>query len=95
VDLNPLMNRIGSARAVLLGEATHGTSDFYRMRERISRELIIKKGFRFISIKADWPDVPYPCVLRGAVFDEQLRFSELDDAGGAATGPRASHGQRD
>jgi len=50
------MNRIGSARIVLLGEATHGTSEFYRMRERISRELIIKKGFRFISIEADWPD---------------------------------------
>ena len=56
MDLNPLMNRIGSARIVLLGEATHGTSEFYRMRERISRELIIKKGFRFISIEADWPD---------------------------------------
>jgi erythromycin esterase-like protein len=56
VDLNPLMNRIGSARIVLLGEAPHGTSEFYRMRERISRELIIKKGFCFISIEADWPD---------------------------------------
>ena len=55
-DLNPLMQRIGSARIVLLGEATHGTSEFYRMRERITRELIIKKGFRLIAIEADWPD---------------------------------------
>ena len=55
-DLNPLMARIGSARVVLLGEATHGTSEFYRMRERITRELIVKKGFRFIAIEADWPD---------------------------------------
>lgn len=55
-DLNPLMDRIGSARIVLLGEATHGTSEFYRMRERITRDLIIKKGFRFIAIEADWPD---------------------------------------
>ncbi len=55
-DLNPLMQRIGSARIVLLGEATHGTSEFYRMRERITRDLITKKGFRFIAIEADWPD---------------------------------------
>ena len=56
VDLSPLLERIGDARIVLLGEATHGTSEFYRMRERISRELIIKKGFRFIAIEGDWPD---------------------------------------
>jgi protein-L-isoaspartate(D-aspartate) O-methyltransferase len=55
-DLNPLMDRISSARIVLLGEATHGTSEFYRMRERITRDLIIKKGFRFVAIEADWPD---------------------------------------
>jgi protein-L-isoaspartate(D-aspartate) O-methyltransferase len=55
-DLNPLIERIGSARIVLLGEATHGTSEFYRMRERITRDLIIRKGFRFIAIEADWPD---------------------------------------
>ncbi len=55
-DLNPLMARIGSARIVLLGEATHGTSEFYRMRERITRELIIEKGFGFVAIEADWPD---------------------------------------
>ena len=40
-DFGPLLERVGSARIVLLGEATHGTSEFYRMRERISRELII------------------------------------------------------
>lgn len=55
-DLNPLMARIGSARVVLLGEATHGTSEFYRMRERITRELVLGKGFRFVAVEADWPD---------------------------------------
>ena len=55
-DLEPLLRRIGDARIVLLGEATHGTSEFYRMRERISRELIEKKGFSFIAIEGDWPD---------------------------------------
>jgi protein-L-isoaspartate(D-aspartate) O-methyltransferase len=55
-DLSPLLDRIGEARVVLLGEASHGTSEFYRMRERISRELILKKGFNFIAIEGDWPD---------------------------------------
>ena len=55
-DLAPLLERIGDARIVLLGEATHGTSEFYCMREQISRELIVKKGFRFIAIEGDWPD---------------------------------------
>ena len=56
VDLGPMLERIGDARVVLLGEATHGTSEFYRMRERITRELILKKGFRFVAIEGDWPD---------------------------------------
>lgn len=56
VDLDGLMQRIGDARIVLLGEATHGTSEFYRMRARISRELIERKGFSFVAIEGDWPD---------------------------------------
>jgi hypothetical protein len=48
-----LRDRIGDARVVLLGEASHGTSEFYRMRDRISRELIAKKGFRFVAIEGD------------------------------------------
>jgi protein-L-isoaspartate(D-aspartate) O-methyltransferase len=55
-DLEPLLRRIGDARIVLLGEATHGTSEFYRMRARISRELIERKHFSFIAIEGDWPD---------------------------------------
>ena len=56
-DLDPLLDRIGDARVVLLGEASHGTSEFYRMRERISQQLITRKGFRFVAIEGDWPDV--------------------------------------
>jgi protein-L-isoaspartate(D-aspartate) O-methyltransferase len=41
---------------VLIGEATHGTSEFYRMRARITRELIERKGFAFVAIEGDWPD---------------------------------------
>ena len=55
-DLDELLARIGDAKVVLLGEATHGTSEFYRMRERITRELITRKGFRFVAIEGDWPD---------------------------------------
>jgi protein-L-isoaspartate(D-aspartate) O-methyltransferase len=55
-ELEPLLRRIGDARIVFLGEATHGTSEFYRMRERISRELIERKGFSFVAIEGDWPD---------------------------------------
>ena len=56
IDLQPLLDRIGKARVVLLGEATHGSSEFYRMRDRITRELIAKKGFSFVAVEADWPD---------------------------------------
>ena len=52
VDLSPLLERIGDARVVLLGEATHGTSEFYRMRERITRELIVKRGSASLPSRA-------------------------------------------
>ncbi len=55
-SLDALLDRIGDARLVLLGEATHGTSEFYRMRARISRELIARHGFQFVAVEADWPD---------------------------------------
>jgi len=55
--LDPLLERIGDARVVLLGEASHGTSEFYRMRARISQELIKRKGFSCVAIEGDWPDV--------------------------------------
>jgi protein-L-isoaspartate(D-aspartate) O-methyltransferase len=54
--LEQLLARVGDARIVLIGEATHGTSEFYRMRARISRELIQKKDFRFVAVEGDWPD---------------------------------------
>ena len=56
VDLGPLLDRIGSSKIVLLGEASHGTSEFYQMRARITRELIEKRGFTIVAAEADWPD---------------------------------------
>ncbi len=55
-SIEPLLDRIGDAQLVLLGESTHGTSEFYRMRARISRELISRRGFQFVAVEADWPD---------------------------------------
>jgi len=55
-DLDPLLERIGDSRFVLLGEATHGTSEFYQWRARLSQRLIQEKGFSFIVVEGDWPD---------------------------------------
>ena len=55
-DLDPLMDEIGDARFVLLGEASHGTSEFYTWRTEISKRLIEERGFSFIAVEGDWPD---------------------------------------
>lgn len=54
-DLDPVVRRIGDARYVLLGEASHGTSEFYEWRTRLSQRLIAEKGFSFIAVEGDWP----------------------------------------
>jgi protein-L-isoaspartate(D-aspartate) O-methyltransferase len=59
VNLDNLLERIGDSRLVLLGEASHGTAEFYEMRARITRELIEKKGFNIIAVEADWPDAAH------------------------------------
>jgi erythromycin esterase len=53
-DLDPLLAAMGGARLVLLGEASHGTSEFYTWRDRISRRLIAEKGFAFLVVEGDW-----------------------------------------
>ena len=55
-DYDPLMKMIGDARFVLLGEATHGTHEFYRERALITRRLIEEKGFDAVVLEADWTD---------------------------------------
>lgn len=55
-DLDPLLKRIGEARVVLLGEATHGTHEFYTWRAALTRRLIEEKGFNFVAVEGDWPD---------------------------------------
>lgn len=55
-DLDLLIQEISDARIVLLGEASHGTSEYYTWRTAISKRLIQEKGFNFISVEGDWPD---------------------------------------
>ncbi|OGS74294.1 MAG: hypothetical protein A3F91_04410 [Flavobacteria bacterium RIFCSPLOWO2_12_FULL_35_11] len=54
--MDKLLERIGDAQVVLLGEASHGTSEFYVTRQEITKALIEKKGFNFVCAEADWSD---------------------------------------
>ncbi|TDB86617.1 erythromycin esterase family protein [Actinomadura sp. 7K534] len=55
-DLDPLMDRIGDARVVLIGEASHGTHEYYAWRAALTRRLIAERGFSFVAVEGDWPD---------------------------------------
>ena len=55
-DFDALLDRVGDRRVVLLGEATHGTHEFYAARARITRRLVEEKGFTAVAVEADWPD---------------------------------------
>jgi erythromycin esterase-like protein len=54
-----LFDRYGDKRVVLLGEASHGTSEFYRARAAITKRLIEEHGFTIVAVEADWPDAAY------------------------------------
>ena len=55
-DYDSLLNLIGKARFVLIGEASHGTHEFYRERAQITKRLITERGFSAVAVEADWPD---------------------------------------
>jgi erythromycin esterase-like protein len=55
-DFAPVLARIGDAPLVLIGEASHGTHEFYRVRAEITKQLIRTKGFTAVAVEADWPD---------------------------------------
>jgi len=55
-DLEPLLNLVGDRRLVLIGEASHGTHEFYDIRAELTKWLIENKGFRAVAVEADWPD---------------------------------------
>jgi erythromycin esterase-like protein len=55
-DYDAVLEHIGDAQFVLLGEATHGTHEFYQERARITERLIVERGFTAVALEADWPD---------------------------------------
>lgn len=55
-NLDRLMDKIGNSRVVMLGEASHGTHEYYTWRAHITKRLITEKNFNFIAVEGDWPD---------------------------------------
>jgi erythromycin esterase len=55
-DLDVLLDRAADARVVLIGEASHGTHEFYQWRAALTRRLIDERGFDFVAVEGDWPD---------------------------------------
>jgi erythromycin esterase-like protein len=66
-----MFDRYADRRVVMLGEATHGTSEFYQARAAITRHLIAEHGFRLVAVEADWPDA--------AAIDRQVRRREAPE----------------
>jgi erythromycin esterase-like protein len=56
-DFDPLLAQLGPARYALLGEASHGTSEFYTQRAALTKRLIEEKGFTLIGVEGDWPEL--------------------------------------
>lgn len=75
-DFQPLMDLIGDARLVLIGEASHGTHEFYHTRAMLTRRLVMEKGFNAVAAEADFPDAyRVNCYVKGVGDD-----ADADDA---------------
>ena len=75
-DYDPLIELIGDARVVLIGQASYGTHEFYAARARITRRLIEQKNFAAIAVDADWADASYlNRYVRGEGQDDDARLS--------------------
>jgi erythromycin esterase-like protein len=71
-DYDALLESIGDAEVVMIGEASHGTHEFYQERAKITRRLIEEKGFTAVAVEADWPDAyRVNCYVRGASRDAE------------------------
>jgi erythromycin esterase-like protein len=55
-DLEPLLDRVGDARVVAVGEASHGTAEYYAWRAALTRRLVTERGFGLVAVEGDWPD---------------------------------------
>jgi erythromycin esterase-like protein len=76
-DFDPLLDLIGDARFMLIGEASHGTHEFYRDRATITRRLIKEKGFTVVAVEADWPDAYRVNRFVRGVGDAELAIESL------------------
>ena len=92
-DLSRLIEKIRHSKVVMLGEATHGTEDFYRWRSAISKHLIEREGFSFIAVEGDWPACR---ILDDAIHSRSLTSVEGglsgSDAGLLGCGPMQRFG---
>jgi erythromycin esterase-like protein/predicted phosphoribosyltransferase len=71
-DYDPVLERARDARFVLLGEASHGTDEFYRARAEITKRLIEEADFGVVAVEADWPDAyRVNCFVRAANEDTE------------------------
>jgi erythromycin esterase-like protein len=78
-DYDPIMEMVGDVRLVLVGEASHGTHEFYRTRAQITQRLIAEKGFAGVAVEADFPDAyRVNCYVRG-VGDDRTAEQALGD----------------
>ncbi|KAA0068342.1 erythromycin esterase family protein [Rhodanobacter sp. T12-5] len=78
-DYDALLDSVGGRSLVLLGEATHGTREFYRMRAELTLRLVVEQGFDAIAVEADWPDAyRLNLFVRGEGHDQSAR-SAFDD----------------
>lgn len=78
-DLDALLTLVGDARFVLIGEASHGTHEFYRQRAEITKRLIVEKGFNAVAVEADWPDAYRVNRFVRALSDDEDAVSALAD----------------
>lgn len=77
-SLDALFDKIGDKRIVMLGEASHGTHEYYTWRSYISRRLIKEKGFNFIAVEGDWPDCyNINCYVKGEAGDADTAATVL------------------
>lgn len=73
-EYDPLLRSLGAARFALLGEASHGTHEFYRERAEITKRLITEKGYTAVAVEADWPDAyRVNRYVRGEADDREAR----------------------
>ena len=78
-DYDQLLKLIGDAHFVLLGEASHGTHEFYAARAEITKRLIAEKGFVAVAVEADWPDAYRINRFVRSIGDDQEAIEALDD----------------